>query len=124
MAVRLEFIDILLPVHVIEDRYPGGLQQCVADHRGLLGRRMWHDGLLLRDGALDPLDARLRVEGWQTLGIEPLQWVDGRLEWKEVCVIDVAAGGPTVGCEWIEWCPRDRVAWLQGTDRGAAIGRW
>ncbi|MFZ4759306.1 MAG: hypothetical protein ACOYLX_14185 [Burkholderiaceae bacterium] len=124
MAVRLEFIDILVPVHVIEDRYPGGLQQCVADHHGLIGRRMWHDGLLLRDGALDPPAARLRVEGWQALGIEPLQWVGGKLEWKEVCVIDVAAGGPTVGCEWIEWCPRDRVAWLRGTDRGAAIGRW
>jgi hypothetical protein len=51
VAVRLEFIDILVPVHVIEDRYPGGLQQCVADHHGLIGRRMWHDGLLLRDGA-------------------------------------------------------------------------
>lgn len=124
MAVRLEFIDVLVPVHVIEDRYPGGFTQCLADHRSLIGRRVWHDGRLLRDGALDATSARARVEGWQALGIEPLQWVGRRLHWKELCVVDLAAGGPTVPCGWLAWDARARIAWLRGTDRGETVGRW
>jgi hypothetical protein len=124
MAVRLEFIDVLVPVHVIEERYPGGLSQCVADLRPLIGRRIWHDGRLLRDGALTAADARLRVEGWQALGVEPLQWVGRRLHWKEVCVLDLAAGGPTAECEWIEWDARERIAWLRGAPPGVTVGRW
>ena len=73
--MRLEFIDVLVPVHVIEEKYPGGFAQCLADHRPLIGRRMWHDGRLLRAGALDPARARALVEGWQALGIEPASGV-------------------------------------------------
>jgi hypothetical protein len=124
MAVRLEFIDVLVPVHVLEEKYPGGFAQCIADHHALIGRRIWHDGLLLRDGALDRVEARQRVEGWQALGIEPLQWVDGRLAWKEVCVIDGRTGAPTVPCDWIECDPKARVAWLRGAKRGDTVGRW
>lgn len=124
MAVRLEFIDVLIPIHVIEEKYPGGLAQCLADHRPLIGRRIWHDGLLLRDGALDPAGALERVEGWRAIGVEPLHWVDGRLRWKELCVVDLAAGGPTVGCDWLEWDRKAGVAWLRGAERGETIGRW
>ena len=123
MAVRLEFIDVLVPVHVIEEKYPGGFGQCLADLGPLVGRRVWHDGALLRDGALDPDGARTVVEGWQALGIEPLQWIDRRLHWHELCVVDVVAGGPTVGCEWLEWDPAQRIAWLRGGPRGGIVGR-
>jgi len=124
MAVRLEHIDVLVPVELIELKYPGGFAQCLADHRPLIGRRVWHDGRLLRDGALDPPGARAIVEGWQALGFEPLQWVGRRLHWKELCVIDLSLGGPTVGCEWVECDRRSRVAWLRGLDRGLTVGRW
>ena len=124
MAVRLEFIDVLVPVHVIEERYPGGFQQCLADHRPLIGRRIWHDGQLLRDGALDPKGAMALVEGWQALGVEPLMWVDRKLAWKDVCVVDTAAGGPTIACDWLDWDPKQRVAWLRGAARGVVVGRW
>ncbi len=124
MAVRLEHIDVLVPIHLIDLRYPGGFAQCLADHRPLIGRRMWHDGRLLRDGALDPGSARALVEGWATLGLEPLQWVDGKLNWKDVCVVDLAAGGPTVNCDWLAWDKRTRTAWIRGLAPGETIGRW
>jgi hypothetical protein len=124
MAVRLEHIDLLVPIGLIDEKYPGGFAQFTADNRGLIGRRMWHDGRLLRDGALDPARARALVEGWQTLGFEPLQWVDGRLHWKELCVVDAAAGGPTAACAWLDWDARARIAWLRGLDPGEIVGRW
>jgi len=124
MAVRLEYIDVLVPIELIEQKYPGGFAQCLVDHRPLIGRRVWHDGRLLRDGALDPDSARALVEGWQTLGFEPLVWVDGRLQWHELCVVDLSLGGPTVNCDWLDWDRSARVAWLRGLEPGPAIGRW
>jgi hypothetical protein len=124
VAVRLEFIDVIVPIQVIDEKYPGGFTQCLADLRPLIGRRVWHDGRLLRDGAMDPAEARRLVEGWQTLGVEPLRWVGGKLQWKELCVVDTAHGGPTVGCEWIEWDPAARIAWLRGLEPGEVVGRW
>jgi hypothetical protein len=124
MAVRLEHIDLLVPIGLIDEKYPGGFAQFTIDHRGLIGRRMWHDGRLLRDGALDPARARALVEGWQNLGFEPLQWVGGRLHWKDLCVVDAAAGGPTAACAWLAWDARVRIAWLRGLDPGEIVGRW
>jgi hypothetical protein len=123
MAVRLERIDVLVPVRVIEDRYPGGLAQCLSDHLHLIGRRMWHDGRLLRDGALDPAGARRLVEGWQAIGVEALQWVGRRPRWKELCVVDTANGGATAPCAWLALDLGARIAWLRGGDPGEPVGR-
>jgi hypothetical protein len=123
MAVRLEFIDLIVPVRVIEDKYPGGLAQCLRDYAPLLGRRVWHDGYLLRDGAFDPVGARERAEGWQALGLEPLQWVRGALRWQDICVIDTAVGGPTVPCDWILYDPVHRTASLKGAPPVEVAGR-
>lgn len=123
MAVRLEFIDVLVPVHVIEEKYPGGFAQCLVDLGPRLGRRVWHDQRLLRDGALDPASARALVGGWKALGIEPLQWVGGALQWKEVCVVDLRLGGPTVKCPWLEVDTVARSGWLRGTSRTPVVGR-
>jgi hypothetical protein len=121
MAIRLEFIDVVVPVRVIEQKYPGGLAQCLRDLGPTLGRRVWHDGYLLRDGAMDPQVARERAEGWQLLGLEPLQWVDGVLHWKDLCVVD--AGMPTVPCEWIVCDPVARTASLRGAPPVGIAGR-
>jgi hypothetical protein len=123
MAVQLEFIDLIVPVHVIEERYPGGFAQCLRDFQPLIGRRVWHDGFLLRDGAMDPAEARERAEGWQVLGLEPLQWVGRRLRWKDLCVIDAAAGGPTVPCDWLVYDAAERTASLAGVPATGTAGR-
>jgi hypothetical protein len=36
MAIVLEFIDFILPVALIARKYPGGWEQCLADHRILI----------------------------------------------------------------------------------------
>lgn len=37
MTIALEFIDLIIPIHVIEQKYPGGWAQCLADHEQLIG---------------------------------------------------------------------------------------
>ena len=56
MAVALEFIDFLVPIELIRQKYPGGWAQCLKDHERLIGGRVWFDEHLLRDGAMNPSD--------------------------------------------------------------------
>ena len=37
MAIALEFIDLIIPISVIEEKYPGGWNQCLLDHAELIG---------------------------------------------------------------------------------------
>lgn len=52
MAVALECINFIVPFSVIRKKYPGGLVQCLLDHRGAVGSGpIWFDEHLFRDGA-------------------------------------------------------------------------
>ncbi len=123
MAVALEFINLLIPTRIIEDRYPGGLDACIDDHWHLLGKRIWYDDHLLRDGALTPQDMRKLVEGWALVGLQPLARSDGRWRWQDMCVLDCASGAPTLPCPWLDYYRTLQRASLRGvTDRGC-VGR-
>jgi hypothetical protein len=123
VAIALEFIDVVLPIARIRETYPGGWDQCLLDHARLLGRRIWFDRHLFRDGATRPADARALVDGWAALGFEPTGRRRGALYWKDLCVIDSRHGGPTLPCDWLGYDARERTAHLAGTDPGALAWR-
>lgn len=78
MAVALEFIDFVVPIALIRQKYPGGWEQCLKDHERLIGARVWFDDHLLRDGAMNPRDIESLVEEWSDLGFEPTGMIDGQ----------------------------------------------
>jgi hypothetical protein len=43
MAVELEFINLIVPIALIKQKYPGGWEQCLDDHANLIGGRVWYD---------------------------------------------------------------------------------
>jgi len=124
VAIALEFIDVVVPIAKIRDLYPGGWEQCRRDYARQIGRRVWFDQHLFRDGAMTPADARLLVEGWSVLGFEPTA-VDGRgaVYWKDLCVVDWRHGGPTRACSWLAFDAATRTAHLAGTAPGALAWR-
>lgn len=123
MAIALEFIDFIVPVSVIWKKYPGGWEQCLEDHRQLIGGRVWFDKHLFRDGAMNPADIKFLLEEWTALGFEPTEEVNGQLFWKDCCVIESLFGGPTLPCSWIAMGDDGRNAYLKGTEPGKVIGR-
>ncbi|MGZ8217082.1 hypothetical protein [Methylomagnum sp.] len=123
MAIALEFIDFIVPVAVIREKYPGGWEQCLRDHAPLIGGRVWFDDYLFHDGTMSPMDIRLLVEQWASMGFEPMDSRDGVQVWKDVCVVEAMFGGPTLPCDWIEFDGRERIAYLKGTEPGPTIGR-
>ena len=122
MAIALEFIDFVVPIALIRQKYPGGWEQCLEDHERLIGGRVWFDEHLLRDGAMNPADIGSLVDEWISLGFEPTVEVDGQRIWKDCCVTESMLGGTTLPCDWLELAEDGRSAWLKGTTPGEISG--
>lgn len=118
MAIKLEFIDFVVPIALIRQKYPGGWKQCLKDHERLIGGRVWFDEHLLRDGAMNPGDIESLVEEWTGLGFQPTVELDGQRIWKDCCVVESMFGGPTLPCDWLEFSEDGQSAWLSGTTSG------
>jgi hypothetical protein len=101
MSIQLEFINFIVPVSTIKDKYPGGWEQCLLDHRALIGGRVWYDDYLFRDGAMGSSDIEILIEKWSELGFNTHEAGDTPTKWLDVCVID-SFSGLTLPCDWIE----------------------
>lgn len=122
MAIATEFIDFIVPIHIIKDKYPGGWEQCLIDHEHLIGGRVWYDQYLFRNGAMNPRDISSLVESWQEMGFECYREEDGKKCWQDVCVYEGMFGGPTMKCDWIESDKKARSVFLKGTEPGEVAG--
>jgi hypothetical protein len=123
MSVALEFIDFIVPIRTIREKYPGGWEQCLKDHSALIGGRVWYDDHLLRNGAMNPQDIEFLFKEWEGLGFQPNAEMDGRQVWRDFCIMESFFGGPTLPCPWIEFSGETRSAWLKGTLPGKIISR-
>ncbi|SFU73542.1 hypothetical protein [Nitrosospira multiformis] len=123
MAIALEFIDFIVPIALIREKYPGGWEQCLKDHENLIGGRVWFDEHLLRDGAMSPDGIAALVDEWTELGFEPTEERDGQQVWKECCVVESLYGRPTLPCDWLEIGEDGCTAYLKGTEPGEVASR-
>lgn len=121
MSISLEFIDFVVPIALIKAKYPGGWERFLIDYDYAIGKRVWFDEYLFRDGAMSPNDIELLVQEWTELGFEPYAQRDGEYYWKDCCVVESMFGGPTLPCDWIEIS--NHTAYLKGTEPGKVIGR-
>jgi hypothetical protein len=118
MAIASEFIDFIVPIKLIEQKYPGGWEQCLEDHKDLIGGRVWYDEHLFRDGAMNPMDIECLVNDWTDLGFQCTTEINGQKTWHDVCVFEGMFGGATLPCDWIEFDAATRSAYLKGTPIG------
>ena len=119
MAIKLEFYDLIIPIKTIQKKYPGGWKQCLKDHDGDIGRRVWYDEHLFRDGAMSPNDIGYLVTWWSNKGFYTHDEGDNP-KWLDVCVVQSIFGGPTMPCDWIE--VRGRTAHLKNEAIGHLVG--
>lgn len=123
MAISLEFNDFVVPISLIREKYPGGWEQCLADHRDDIGGRVWYDEHLFRDGAMGAEYIEALIEEWSERGFQATEMVDGQEVWKDMCVVSLFfAGGPTLPCAWIGVDHEQACAYLLGQPAGDVIG--
>jgi len=123
MAVALEFISFIVPIKVIRRKYLGGWERCLKDHQHLIGRRVWFDDHLLRDGAMNPQRIESLVHEWTHLGLHSTERLGTRRCWKDCCVVESLVADPTLHCDWLEIGDDGRSAHLKGAAPGRVIGR-
>ena len=118
MAVKLEFINTIVPVHLIIEKLG---RQVFEDRFNARFPFMWNDGRLYREGCMNEMDLREDLEKWVSDGFELFEIIDGQKYWKDVCVV-YSGHGPSYPCNWIEYSREQNIAWLKGTEPGEAVG--
>ena len=121
MAIQLEFIDFIVPIKTIKEKYPGGWEQCIKDHKKSIGGAIWYDDHLFRTGAMSPMGIGYLIEEWGELGFHTHDGGNNPSKWIDVCVIESMFGGATLPCDWIEVV--DDIAYLKNESKGEVIGR-
>jgi hypothetical protein len=106
MPIHTEYVDFIVPIARIREKYPGGWEGCLKDHLPYLGGRVWFDDELFRDSAMGPVDDILKR--WQQLGFNGVSIREdtGEEYWDDVCVFEGMFGGPTLPCDWLGHCER------------------
>jgi hypothetical protein len=120
MAIATEFINFIVPIQVIRDKYPGGWEQCLQDHQHLIGGRVWYDQYLFRDGAMGGADIEDIVARWEAMDFEGIVTKDNQRYWQDMCVFTL--GWVTLVCDWIDFDETSRGAFLKGTKPGELAG--
>jgi len=110
MGVLVEALSVLVPVSLLEEKYPGGVE----------GYRLHApngtfctDGHLTRIGFMAPPDVKDFIGSLEALG---LVFHDGK-QFVDVAIVDQNQG-PTSPCSWLQAARNPRgfgVAWLKGT---------
>lgn len=100
MAINLECINFLVPIAIIEKKYPGGWVQCQRDYCIEIDSDCY-DSDLFRIGAMNSMDIDELISSWKAKGFRT-HVLGKNPRWIDVCVVDSFANEPTLPCTWIE----------------------
>ena len=84
MALKLEFINVVIPLKLIRER----LGQDALD--GLIaaaGSTAWHDEYLARFGCMNEIDLDVLLDEWEGRGFVLFEELAGKKRWQDLCVV-------------------------------------
>ena len=99
MAIRVEFYNVIIPISHLE-KLPGGFKSVLKEHKGIIGKKVWCDDFLFKDGAMGSGGIEKIVKKWSDRGLDVVGQNERGKYWKELCVVD-HAGNSTLPCEWL-----------------------
>ncbi len=122
MAIKLEPINLIIPLKNINYTYPGGFELFCEHNLSMFGESYAHDLLLFRAGATNPHDIKSLVLYWQERGLVPYVEVGGNTQWKDMCVVESSHAEPTFPCPWIGIDQQNNYVYFKGKPKGRIIG--
>lgn len=123
MALRLEFFNIIIPISIIEKRYSGGFGKYKVDNAKCIGKTIWFDKYLVREGAMNSKEISDRVQYWWDAGCWVYRLNAGEKIWNEVCVCE-QMGGDSPVCEWLGYIQSENAVFLKGFPPAEIIGKF
>lgn len=124
MAIRLQFINLVIPVVTLDRalRDQGGFEGFLERSAAWLGEMVWQDGQLCRaEGAMNWSDVDEMVARWEAYGLQGLVGL-GQGQWWKDFAICASGRGPTYPCDWLQYDAADNCVYLSGTLKGAVVG--
>jgi hypothetical protein len=123
MSINLSFIDFVVPIARIKEKYTGGFEKFIYDHRRSLGGVDYFDQHLFHTGVMSVDSIERLKERWKALGFEDTEVIDGKEVWKDYCVFVSLLQRTIRPCHWLRVDENERAAYLAGTDPGPVVGR-
>lgn len=117
MSIKIMFINFIVPIKTIKEKYLGGWEQCLLDHKELIGGRVYYDEHLFRDGAMNPMDMRNIIAKWGKLGFH----IHDGDKWVDACVVEGIFGRPIFPCDWIGIDVDEDTVFLKREPRGDVV---
>ena len=103
MSIKLEFINLIIPRKVIEEKYPGGWRQCLFDRQKNIDCGAdWYDEHLYRSGAMNPMQIDFMLADLEKKGLKLYKGKGKFCKWNDVCVVDTCSNKSTFPCNWID----------------------
>ena len=125
MAIRLEDLNLIVPIKNINLCYLGGFEMFLEHYKDRFGEDFWHDMHLFRAGAMNADEIESLIAFWQQKGLVPYNenGQNGNRKWKDMCVIQSSCAEPTLPCDWIEVDQEKNCVFLKKRPKGRIIGR-
>jgi hypothetical protein len=123
MAVRCEFIDLIIPIENIDKVFEGGFEEFKEMESEYFGDVLWHDDYLFRTGAMNPRDIHQLIAQWEDEGLIGVIEENGVKKWKDMCVVEGMFSGPTLPCDWLSFDAENNCVYMTGKPKGEIIGR-
>lgn len=100
MAIKTIFINFIVPISKIEEKYPWWFDKCLEDHKEYLGGKVYYDNYLFRDWAMNSNDMKDILDYWEWLGFTTL--INNNWEYKreEVCIYENYS--ESYKCDWLD----------------------
>lgn len=99
--MNLRLISLIVPVSVLEAKYPGGLMQRLEDLGPVTGEAVELSDGLFRVSAMSPADIRTYCDHMESKGLTGIVRIYGEETWGDFCAVDYLMG-PTLPCSWLE----------------------
>jgi hypothetical protein len=101
MAIPLKFYSIIIPAEKVKKLSPfGEYVEMLLEARK--NGRILYDGELYCEQAMNPADNEMIIKFWEEKGLTPKEIINGKEQWKDLCIIEFPNEKPTLPCQWIK----------------------
>lgn len=119
MTIHAEFLNFIVPRKVIEKKYPGGWNKCLADHKREIGEIVWFDDHLFRYGSKEYSTIANMLREWEKHGFVCVEMRQAKKYWTDICIY-ASKQCSDIDCEWLDYCSAG--VFLKGCPAGKLVG--
>lgn len=101
VAIVLDCINIIIPRAVLDKKYPGGTRAYISERSDYVGRKVWFDDFLVREGGMGPFEIFIICEKLKSLKFRETSRRMGRISWRDYCVVDCLSRNSYMDCTWL-----------------------